>query len=239
MAERRPTGAMGQIPRWLLKCGAPPTSLVMKSWYLEGVVRKQSGPHDGWGGAWTCEWPWTRKKVFSFLYSISVHLGRSWEGGSSTERKLTLAKLVHAWMKARQLCSFCSNTLPVCAVPMGGQLNPLRSLNLPTPGSQTFGFLYLPPELRMIASLNMSSFLLAPSAQAEDVLSCQLLTTTRWPLWSMSTWPGYRTRHPLCLLYPQCLMWLQLKEPVLLSVSQVGILPPVIVLVGGPPHIDP
>lgn len=45
--------------------------------------------------------PATRRKTLLFLCIISVHLGRSWEGASSTERRPNLAKLTHPGTEAR------------------------------------------------------------------------------------------------------------------------------------------
>lgn len=54
----------------------------------------------------------------SLSCSISIPLGRSWEGGSSTERQLTLTSLTNQEWK-RGASALCPTTLPFGAVPRG------------------------------------------------------------------------------------------------------------------------
>lgn len=95
------------------------------------------------------------ERCFLF-FTTSFQLGRSWEGVSSTKSQLTLTKLTHARTGARPLYS--SPPPPhLSQLFWGGLLNPLSSLNQPTPGSQAFGSLCPPPESSI--SFNIPSFL--------------------------------------------------------------------------------
>ena len=154
--ERRPTGATGQLARWLLKCGdsptcsppRPPASTVTESCCLEGAVPEQKGPQDGCGSVGLCtllqrtrdprNGPGTWKRVLPFLCIISsVLAGARQEGGSSAGSHLTLTKFSPPRTEARPPCSLCSTTLPPSAVLRGALLtspSPSEPTNLSLPG---------------------------------------------------------------------------------------------------------
>lgn len=139
----------------------------------QGGARKQSGPSVAEEEPAPVGGPGARRKVLPFLYSVSSHLCRPWEGGPPTERQPTGTKLTHPGTEARPPCSFRPTTLPSCTVPRG-----LLSPQLFEPRLPSCWCPLPPPESRVTASHSTRPHSCLPQLkQRTSLVVC--LTTAR------------------------------------------------------------
>lgn len=154
-----------------------------------------------------------RRKGLPFLYMLSLHLGRSWTGGSSGGWHLT-DQAHTAKNGSSALCSLCCTTLLSCwSQGSAAHLTYPHTLTAPEPtGPSRLGPLVPCPLLQVqhgSISLSIPAFLSVSSGSRKDMLGCRSVTGHKVALWTRSLWPNLRLQ-------------LQPEQPGLLTVSGVG-----------------